>query len=270
MLIADEFTFVHLPKTGGTFVTRLLKETLVPSAVLRGLHEVRRKYGLAIPGVRYRYRELDKHLFVRRMPADARDRPLVTSVRNPLDLYVSQFKFGWWRENPDKWFAAPAAAIADHGPVDDWTFETFVRGTLDHSHWATKYPVSPDAPGRFAAEWAHFFCPRPAEVFSSGDVGEQLAALTAQMPPVRYLHQETLNDDLADFLVDLGVDADRVAEVRSHAPILPGARRRPHGEGWPKHYTPELESLVRDREKLLFALLPEYADEAQELTAEGR
>jgi hypothetical protein len=69
MIGTDRLLFLHLHKSGGTFVNKLLIHC-VPSAERLGYH---------LP-----YREV---------PADYRDRPVLGTVRNPWAYYVSWYHF---------------------------------------------------------------------------------------------------------------------------------------------------------------------------------
>ncbi len=74
MLIHDRFVFLHVPKTGGTFLDRELRRELPgcqpPSNVPRSAH-----HGWDA------------------IPAEARGRPVLVFVRNPWDWYVSWYSF---------------------------------------------------------------------------------------------------------------------------------------------------------------------------------
>ena len=49
-----------------------------------------------------------------------------------------------------------------------------------------------------------------------------------------------------------------VAFVRSVPKIFPLEGGRTEEQAWPRYYTPELKRLVRERERLLFAMFPEF------------
>lgn len=69
MLACDKFLFLHLHKSGGTFVNQLMITCL--------------------PGVR----KLGYHLPASEIPAELRNLPVLGTVRNPLAYYVSWYHF---------------------------------------------------------------------------------------------------------------------------------------------------------------------------------
>lgn len=74
MIVTDKFVFVHLPRSGGTFVTGLIKK-FFPSA-----HEI----GHHLP------REL--------LPREYSHLPVLGTVRNPWEFYVSLYHYVWPRD----------------------------------------------------------------------------------------------------------------------------------------------------------------------------
>lgn len=78
MIVCDQLVFIHLHKSGGTFVNQLLLQCL-PSA-----------------------RQLGYHLPYTQLPSSFRALPVVGTVRNPWDYYVSWYYFqaGQRRPNP--------------------------------------------------------------------------------------------------------------------------------------------------------------------------
>lgn len=77
MIVTDGMLFLHLHKSGGTFVNALLMRC-VPSA-----------------------RQIGYHLPYREVPAAYRDRPVVGTIRNPWAYYVSWYHFQVSLPNPN-------------------------------------------------------------------------------------------------------------------------------------------------------------------------
>lgn len=73
MLVHERFVYLHLPKTGGTFIADALERELSSDAAVR-----------EIPG---------KHTGWDGIPDDAAGRPVLVYVRNPWDWYVSWYHF---------------------------------------------------------------------------------------------------------------------------------------------------------------------------------
>lgn len=240
MLIAEDFLFIHLPKTGGTFVTHTLRSLLLRSKLSRKIHSARRAWGLKIPGYPYRYEELPKHSMRRHIRPEDAEKIVLTCVRNPLDLYVSHFKFNWWRQNRDRWFSDAGAVEQVFGPIDDLDFNGFVRATQQFSSWRVqKQQHAPDKelPGRMSLEWVHYFCDSPEAILAAyPDLNRVIDLVKEQLTGVRVLRMENLNDDLADFLADHGFDDQQVAHVRNHPKVFPGRRTRSDNDDHLSYY----------------------------------
>jgi hypothetical protein len=80
MIVCEQFVFIHLHKSGGTFVNQLLLQCL-PSA-----------------------RQIGYHLPYRELPAAYRALPVLGTVRNPWEYYVSWFFFQAAQPRPNSLF----------------------------------------------------------------------------------------------------------------------------------------------------------------------
>lgn len=147
MIVCKQFVFVHMPKTGGTFVRDLLKDHAIPA------------WGL---------RERAGHHPARRGP---NGRPILGIVRNPWDWYVSSFFFrrhnyerhlGWWGRARSTWMPGMLewAKLFDELPSGREGFNkalpimTRMRGG---SICAQRYSEVPSEDGRFSWRFDEFF-----------------------------------------------------------------------------------------------------------------
>jgi hypothetical protein len=80
MIICEQFVFIHLHKSGGTFVNQLLIQCL-PSA-----------------------RQIGYHLPYRSLPPKYRSLPVLGTVRNPWEYYVSWYFFQAAQPRPNPLF----------------------------------------------------------------------------------------------------------------------------------------------------------------------
>ncbi len=111
MILTQRFVFIHQPKTGGTFVTRVLYRLLGdpldptdPSAPIA---------------------EINKHGTCREIPASHRGIPILAAVRNPFERYVSQYEFAWWKRDLPPWVDVDTVrARYPHFP--NLSFEEFI------------------------------------------------------------------------------------------------------------------------------------------------
>ncbi len=100
MIVTERFVFLHLHKSGGSFVI---------DAVLRHL-EGAREVGYHLPGTL--------------IPDDARGRPVLGLVRNPWSYYVSWYAFQRQRPRPNLLFRV----LSNEGQLD---FAATIHNMLD-------------------------------------------------------------------------------------------------------------------------------------------
>jgi len=74
MIVTDKFVFVHLPRSGGTFVSEVIRK-FFPSA-----------------------HEIGYHLPRTLLPSEYSHLPILGAVRNPWDFYVSWYHHVWPRD----------------------------------------------------------------------------------------------------------------------------------------------------------------------------
>lgn len=248
MIVTDRLVFVHMPKTGGTFVRKVLEELYGVAPAPRG--RLARLLRRLRPRRRPPFHQLRKHGACREIPPEAAHLPILGCVRNPLDRYVSQYTFGWWRTHPEEF-----PGIAEHPSFPELTFTEFVELAMERFARHDHPRVDPSL-GWHTVQLVEWYGLDPKRLLGSS------AALTAErlrdgLFPVTFLHTDRLNHDLLEALLELGFPADRLAFIRELPRIYPREGGRPPTEGWEAYYTPALRRLVRHRERLLFELFPE-------------
>jgi hypothetical protein len=97
-------------------------------------------------------------------------------------------------------------------------------------------------------------------------VVEQLDRLMADrtwaelLPNAHFLRTHRLNQDLYDFLLVAGYEPQDVDFILRLDKVRPPGPVRGPDTKWERYYTPELRSFVRNKERLLFAMFPEFDD----------
>ena len=264
MILTKRFVYIHVPKTGGTFVTSVLERLMKPEKP-RNVVEF---LGQAWEGA---YRDTDKHAAGSRIPASHRGLPVIATIRNPFDRYVSQFAFSWWKNEPRPWTRAwwknqpmswsakrRARRLFPHFP--DLTFDEFVEY---HSVHSLRFGNSPlpvgDRLGAQSERLVRDCFKNPESTW--GRIDDAYIAerrWEADLLPVTFLRQESLNRDLYAFLLRIGFPEAEIAFIRDEARILPPGPKRDQARPWSDWYSKELRAKVRRRERLIFAMFPQY------------
>ena len=95
MITTAQFNYIHQPKTGGNFVTDVLFQVYQVDWTLWN------RFILATGKVSYNtpYGQFlihrQKHPSVKEMQSKYKNLSILTNSRNPLNLYVSEYEFGW-------------------------------------------------------------------------------------------------------------------------------------------------------------------------------
>jgi hypothetical protein len=260
MIFTDRFSYIHQPKTGGTFVsTALLRVhgvhwnllTHVASTMISEL-SFRGRYGTLV------YHN-NKHGGCNEIPPRLRREVTLATARNPFDLMVSQYEFGWWRRRE---FWQYYRAIPDFASCFPRFPELSFAEYVELSELAFHRPGGGDPgtrPGLLTREFMHYYFKDKTRALARfGEDYIESRAYEEDMHPVRFLRQDRLNQDLHDFLLEAGYDSGDIGFIPDMARVLPGGKGRTREQSWERYYTPELKETVRKRERLLLKLFPEF------------
>jgi hypothetical protein len=242
MLITQDFIFVHMPKTGGTFVQNMLKQ-VYPSAI-----------------------ELDTHLTCSDIPEQAQGMPILSIMRHPMDRYVSQYHFGWWRLHPQR-YCTPEQWQAMGVDPKTMCFDDFIRvsDTYFKGHFKGKSNgfnnrKADGELGWHTEQFIRFFYRNAKETFAELDESSIQSGLYQQFEyPVKFIHTENLNQQLFDYLIEHQLATSLVEFILSHKRIQPKeGTQRADQDDWQAYFPPTLNRFVRQRERLLFQRFPCY------------
>ena len=272
MLLSDRFTYIHEPKTGGTFVTHVLTRLHghlvdVPPTRRRGpllrrlglptlaFHAELRRAAPAAPevgkyGTLYNWND---HGTCSEIPRPYRPRTILATVRSPFETYVSLFLFEWWRR-PDS-----VARFERVVPEFRRRFPRFPE--LSFAEYMELLDAQCAVPGvGFLTErFVRYYFRSPRAALRRVDDRRS----REDMYDVRFLHTARLNEELREALVDLGYDAADLEFVAGLGLVVPAGGtktatvERSTSHDWLRYYTPELEADVRRKDRLMFTLFPE-------------
>ena len=258
MIIAPEFVFVHLSKTGGTFAAQTLREILCPRASGRKIHRLKKRYGIQVPFYPYRYDEGAQHGLCDDIPESARQKRIVSCIRNPFDLYVSEYTFRWWQKYPDQWFHDFPGFEKFHPEWRDVEFPEFLSLSHRHASWVQrtlqKHPKA-EKLGWYSHKFVYYYCRDHDYVFEAvEDFDTFVDRVKETMYPVHFIHTERLNQELFDFLLSQGYPRSQIEHVVAKEKI--NSSRKDYD--WRSWYSESMRRETEQRDKLIFRLFPEF------------
>ena len=119
MILSEHFVFLHLPKTGGSFVRELCTHYAPPA---------------------WKVRLLDNHPTIRDIPPEYANLPIFGFVRNPFDWYVSWYTYLRKRRNDPFFNRVSEGGSKSFGETLRTVFETDIAGMLGRNCLFTDSP----------------------------------------------------------------------------------------------------------------------------------
>lgn len=270
-----------MPKTGGTFVTSVLQRLHQPEQHRETRYRLAHRFLLSVrrlakslpvnPTSRYgSLVDLEpKHGTCHNIPEPHRNKPILSSMRNPYDWYVSQYEFGWWRRtfiyHPEQHPTPVGFAIEQALPefmkenphFPDITFHEFVD--LCYRAAGLFNRTSSTDIGLFTHGFIHFFFKDPLTVIPRIDKDYLTSGKHRKdMFGVHFIKTNRLNQELYDFLLSMGYRACDLDFLPGLDRILPMGRGRRDEQNWERYYTPDLKAFIRKKDYALFDMFPDF------------
>jgi hypothetical protein len=218
MIVCDSFAFLHLHKSGGTFVGRMMM-TCIPSA---------RRVGYHLP-----YAEI---------PEACRGLPVLGSVRNPWSYYVSWYHFQKAQERPNPLFWVCSHEGRDGFEATIARLVTLESRADDVERLAAAFPESYVNYGLNLTRG----CIRTIQGAGKGFYTFLHDRLYAGAVAPRILKMEALREELLDLPAGLGVhEARRARQFIAGTPNLNVSEHGPYRD----YYSAELKALVAEMDR---------------------
>jgi hypothetical protein len=281
MVITDKFVYIHMPKTGGTFVTSVLfrihnstkpTSTRYNSAyrlLLSVLHPSRARLVNSLK----LYGEIvdlePKHGTCHEIPEQHRNKPILSTIRTPYDWYVSQYEFGWWKRtflyHPES-HPTPAGFAIEHVLPEfivqyphfpDISFQEFVD-LCNKAALVFNSECDTDL-GLYTHSFVRFYYREAAKVISRIDWEYVCSGRhKLDMFNVDFIKTDRLNQELYGFLLSIGYRAEDLRFLPALGKILPMGRGRRKDQHWEKYYAPSLKEFIREKDWALFEMFPDF------------
>lgn len=259
MNVTNHFVFVHMPKTGGSFVAEVLRTlygvTWLHNLLLRNeqLLLAKNKLLRVIGTGRINYEEFNKHGLCNDIPSAFNHLPILSCIRNPFDWYVSNYKYAWWRSHPQDY---PGLRNDPRWP--NLSFDDYMD--LSNSEWLGL--LNPGVSinrslGRLSVLFINYYCKHPQDILSLHDDNELFSAVCSDMYPVDFLNTANLNIELYNYLLKTGnYSFEQLAFIKDKGKVSPRNHRKPE-DTWASFFSDKVFAEIQFRERMLFHLFPQ-------------
>jgi len=241
MIVTDKFVFVHLPRSGGTFVSGVIKK-FFPSA-----------------------REIGQHMPRGLLPREQSNLPVLGTVRNPWEFYVSLYHYvspkdaaskfvSWMSENGTLGFTGSIRNVLNL-TVNDERLDVLIETLPEHIDYGRRYipNVTKDEMRGVRGTGVGYYTFRFNQLFGNAD-------------EIFFCRLETLGQDLVGFFEGIGAATD---ELRDY--VL-GSDKKNISEHrhYSTYYTPELAELVSIRDCPLIERFGYVFEQASSVEEDGQ
>lgn len=222
MLVTDKFVFGHLPRSGGTFVSEVIRK-FFPSA-----HEI----GHHLP------REL--------LPREYSHLPVLGTVRNPWEFYVSLYHYvwpkdaasilvSWMSENGSLGFIGSARNLLNLG-VNNERLDVLIEMLPEQIDYGRRNipNITKGTMRKVRGSGIGYYTFRFNHIFGNAD-------------DVFFCRVETLRQDLVGFFEGIGAATDELRDYVLGSDKVNAAEHLHYST----YYTPELVELVSIRDRAL-------------------
>ena len=240
MIVTDKFVFVHLPRTGGTFVTDMIMK-FFPSA-----------------------REIGYHLPRCLLPKEYSHLPVLGVVRNPWEFYVSWYYhiwprdigkplFSWLTDNCKVQFEGAIRNALNLG-VDNNRLDALIEKLPDTVDYRTRNipNITKDSISKARGTGVGYYTFRFNQLFGNAD-------------EVFFCRLETLRQDLVAFSEGIGAATD---ELRDYV-LRSDKKNTSEHLHYSTYYTSELAELVLIRDRPLIERFGYVFEQASSIEKEG-
>jgi hypothetical protein len=257
MNITDKFVMLNYPKTGSSFTREILNRLhhtgdSLPGNILKALGFMNKASMIELMVSKGRGVESSQHGNYRQIPEEHRHKKIVSIVRDPLQRYISEYLYGWWRRHPEGF----RSEIEEKFPnFPELTFQEYYEMVSLSARAESGLDI-----GYETIRFIDFYFMDPKEVLVKlDDECSDNKKYADDLPDIVFLHQENLNNELLDFLSSLGYPQKDIAFIKK-AQRINVTHREYNQFAAHDFFSQEMTVDVQRKDRLLFALFPEYAE----------
>lgn len=225
MIITNKFVFIHVPKTGGTFVREHLKLLNCKWPELQLLEITK-----------------FKHSGISKIPEEYKHLPIVSCLRDPISHMISRFNFKWWLRNSENRFDLKKVKLT-YPNFPNLNIEEFYELMCNYnlrndkqirkSHLlALKKSI-----GFCSLTYFSKFCKRLIKTLKEDDEKIIFEKIKFAFSNISFLNTNNLSNDLFLFLKNYNdIPYEYISEIKQSKKIIPKADPRNSKNDNPSHF----------------------------------
>lgn len=214
MLVTNKFVMINFPKTGSSFARKVIKRVYAHSqTALSNSNMI--CVELILPNTRNKVSQnkSDHHGTYCQIPPNYIDREIVSIVRNPLDRFLSIYKYGAWKHSPP----IPKNLIKKLFPkFPELNIDEFIEMQNQSIKYRLGFDIKKIDIGIQSVQLIQMFFRNPdltlknifSNLYSKYDIGTDIA-------DIKFLNQENLRKDLFNLLILSGFKEDELAFIQT-------------------------------------------------------
>ena len=240
MLITDDFVLLNFPKTGTTFIRKILKK------VYKDKYEE-----LLLP---VKTGRISQHGTYAQIPLEHREKKILSMVRNPFDRYVSLYFFKWFTHSPPE---DPEILKRYYPNFPDISFSEFLdmADNFNKASLLKSYDISINTDIGFQSiQFMAFYSSFPENALK--ELIEKKSDSLLVLPKIHFLRQEFLRQDMIEFLSIYHENQTIKTIIDSEADE--NVSRGPLEKNWQQFWTPDLLEVYRKKEAPLLNKFSDY------------
>lgn len=264
MVITNDFVFIHVPKNGGTFITKCILELYDKTTDKNRKRNIidRLYYHLSRENTNYSnhyksealedlgIKRVTQHQGCDEIPFKHKQKPIVSILRNPFDRYVSIYKFDWW----GKHIAVSEKILNRNFPnFPNLSFKKYMDLLFNYKFSLFKERIGTNLDvGVYTFYYIKHFAKNYMDLLKNVQDISQLT--DDDFYDVNFLHTEKINLELYEFLEKTGWPEKRIKFILTKGKV--NASRA--SNSYRQYYDEELIDLIMEKDAFLFKRHPEY------------
>lgn len=213
MLVTNKFVMLNFPKTGSSFARKVIKKVYANTQTELSKSGLKCEE-LILPNTRNKVSQnkSDHHGTYSQIPPSYMDREIVSILRNPLDRFLSIYKYGAWKHSPP----LPKDLLRKLFPnFPELYIDEFIEMQNESIKHRLGFDIKKNEIGIQSVQLIQMFFRNPdltlKNIFSGLYSREEVEAGIGE---IKFLSQENLREDLLYLLIKCGFKDDELAFIQ--------------------------------------------------------